>query len=161
VQLPLWTNNVATLDSTIRTDEFRERVESIQVIFEDDRCVLSQANPENRGELTMLRHALLLHITAASMTLGYVANNGTSCYVYLDTPSILQAFDLCGTNGCIILTKSTLYIDQMMNMMNLLNCDISIYGEMIWSTNVPIGSPIPTRSSMLICRPRGLLAGRK
>ena len=37
--------------------------------------------------------------------------------------------------------------------LNLLNCDVSIYGEMIWSTHV-------TRSSMSIYRPRGFLAGR-
>jgi galacturan 1,4-alpha-galacturonidase len=72
----------------------------------------------------MLRHALLLHVAAASTTLGYVVNNGTSCYVYLesltysgqpvdDTPSILQAFDLHGTNGSVILTKNTLYIDHV------------------------------------------------
>jgi hypothetical protein len=33
----------------------------------------------------MLRHALLLHVAAASTTLGYVVNNGTSCYVYLES----------------------------------------------------------------------------
>jgi galacturan 1,4-alpha-galacturonidase len=29
------------------------------------------------------------------------------------------------------------YIDQVINTTNLLNCDVSIYGEVVWSTNVP------------------------
>ena len=95
----------------------------------------------------MLRLFLLLCASATS-ALGYVVNNGTSCYVYPaslthfgqlvdDTPSILQAFDLCGINGSVILTNNTFNIDQVMNTTNLLNCDVSLYGDMIWSTNVP------------------------
>ena len=84
----------------------------------------------------------------ASTALGYVVNNGTSCYVFPealshggqpvdDTPSILQAFDLCGINGSVILTDHTFTINQVMNTTNLLNCDVSLLGEMVWSTNVP------------------------
>jgi hypothetical protein len=46
----------------------------LQQSYKDARCVLSQAKPENGGELTMLRHALLLHVAAPR--LGYVVNNG-------------------------------------------------------------------------------------
>ncbi len=94
----------------------------------------------------MLKPLLLSAI--ASTALAYVVNNGTECYVYPeslthggqpvdDTPSILQAFELCGINGSIILTDNTFHINQVMNTTNLLNCDVSLYGEMIWSTNVP------------------------
>ena len=54
-----------------------------------------------------------------------------------DTPSILRAFELCGTNGTVVLTNNTFHIDQVMNTTNLLNCDIELHGEMVWSTNVP------------------------
>jgi len=102
-----------------------------------------------------LRHALLLHVAVASTTLGYVYPESLthSGQPVDDMLSILQAFDLCGTNGSVILTKNIPYIDQVINTTNLLNCDVSIYGEMIWSTHV-------TRSSMSIYRPRGFLAGR-
>lgn len=95
----------------------------------------------------MLRSLLTLS-AAASTAVGFVVNNGTSCYVFPealthfghpvdDTPSILQAFDLCGINGSVILTDHTFHIDQVMNTTNLLNCDVSLFGEMVWSTNVP------------------------
>lgn len=96
----------------------------------------------------LLKSSLLLLLGAASTAVGYVVNNGTSCYVYPeslthfgqpvdDTPSILRAFELCGTNGSVILTDNTFHIDQVMNTTNLLNCDVELHGEMVWSTNVP------------------------
>ena len=92
--------------------------------------------------------SLLSLSLAASAALGYVVNNGTSCYLFPealthagqpvdDTPSILQAFDLCGINGSVIFTNHTFTINQVMNTTNLLNCDVSLLGEMVWSTNVP------------------------
>ena len=86
--------------------------------------------------------------TAVQSTVAYVVNNGSDCYVYPeslvngghpvdDTPSVLQAFDLCGVNGTITMTEgNTFYIDQVMNTTNLVNCDLNILGEMIWSTDV-------------------------
>lgn len=53
------------------------------------------------------------------------------------SPSILKAFELCGINGSVILPDEKFYINQVMNTTNLLNCDVSIYGELIWSTNIP------------------------
>lgn len=78
----------------------------------------------------------------------FVVNKGTECHVYPeslfygghpvdDTPSILQAFELCGTNGSVIFTDHTFNIDQVMNTTNLLNCDVSLHGELLWSTNIP------------------------
>ena len=96
----------------------------------------------------MKLQVLPLLLLWASTAAAYVVNNGTDCYVYPknlthmgqpvdDTSSILQAFDLCGINGSVILTNNTFYIDQVMNTTNLLNCDVSIYGTLIWSTNIP------------------------
>ena len=83
-----------------------------------------------------------------SLGFAYVVNNGTSCYLYPealthfgqpvdDTPSIIQAFDLCGTNGSVIFTNNTFRINQVMNTTNLLNCNVSLQGELRYSTNVP------------------------
>ena len=96
----------------------------------------------------MLLKFLSAFLLCASAGWAYVVNNGTTCYVYPeslvyggqpidDTPSILQAFDLCGINGSVIFTENTFYVDQVMNTTNLLNCNIDIYGTLIWSTNIP------------------------
>ena len=78
----------------------------------------------------------------------YVVNNGSSCYIYPeslthfgqpvdDTPSVLQAAELCGTNGTIIFTNNTFHIGQVMNLTHLLNCDIEVHGTLKWSDNIP------------------------
>ncbi|KIW77231.1 hypothetical protein Z517_09677 [Fonsecaea pedrosoi CBS 271.37] len=96
----------------------------------------------------MLLKPLFAVLAAASTAVGYVVNNGTACYVYPeslthfgepvdDTPSILQAFELCGTNGSVILTENTFHINQVMNTTGLVNCDVELHGEMIWSDNIP------------------------
>jgi galacturan 1,4-alpha-galacturonidase len=79
---------------------------------------------------------------------GYVVNNRTTCYLYPeslthfgqpvdDVPSILQAFNLCGTNGTIIFTNNKFYINQVMNTTNLLNCEVILEGELYFSDNIP------------------------
>ncbi|KAF1990884.1 glycoside hydrolase family 28 protein [Aulographum hederae CBS 113979] len=84
----------------------------------------------------------------AAPTAAYVVNNGTTCYLYPeslthsgqpvdDTPSVLQAFELCGINGTIIFTKNTFNMFQIMNTTNLLNCNVEIQGELLYSTNIP------------------------
>ena len=96
----------------------------------------------------MLFRFLVLHLLCTSGAWAYVVNYGTSCYVYPeslvyggqpvdDTPSILEAFNLCGINGTVILTDNTFHIDQIMNTTNLLNCNVDIYGTLIWSPNIP------------------------
>lgn len=83
-----------------------------------------------------------------SSVTAYVVNNGSTCYVYPeslthfgqpvdDTPSILQAFELCGTNGSVILTNNTFHVNQVMNTTGLTNCDVELHGEMVWSDNIP------------------------
>ncbi|KAF2233654.1 glycoside hydrolase family 28 protein [Viridothelium virens] len=93
--------------------------------------------------------ALWLLAAAVPSAVAYVVNNGTDCYVYPeslvndgeptdDTPSVLQAFQLCGVNGSITMTEGNhFYIDQVMNTTNLENCNVNILGEMEWSTDVP------------------------
>ncbi|KAL1961508.1 hypothetical protein VTN77DRAFT_1649 [Rasamsonia byssochlamydoides] len=91
---------------------------------------------------------LLRILPLVASAAAYVVNNGTECYVFPeslthggqpadDSPSILKAFELCGINGSVILPNEKFYINQVMNTTNLLNCDVSIYGELIWSTNIP------------------------
>lgn len=81
-------------------------------------------------------------------THAFVVNEGTTCTIYPeslthmgmpvdDTSSILKAFELCGTNGTVIFTDNTFYVNQIMNTTGLLNCDVELYGELVWSTNVP------------------------
>jgi galacturan 1,4-alpha-galacturonidase len=95
----------------------------------------------------MLRY-LLLGFGAATLASAYVVNNGTECYLYPeslthfgqpvdDSPSIQQAFELCGVNGTVIFTNHTFHIDQIMSTTNLLNVDVIIEGELLWSTNFP------------------------
>jgi hypothetical protein len=95
----------------------------------------------------MLSTVVLLASIASSAT-AYVVNNGTTCYVYPeslthfgqpvdDTPSILHAFELCGTNGSVILENYTYHVNQVMNTTGLVNCDVELHGEMRWSDNIP------------------------
>ncbi|KAK4549872.1 hypothetical protein LTR36_005173 [Oleoguttula mirabilis] len=96
----------------------------------------------------MLGQLLIPFATLLALASSYVVNNGTKCYIYPeslthfgqpvdDTPSVVQAFELCGTNGTVIFTNHTFHIDQVMNTTNLANCDVEIQGELLWSTNVP------------------------
>ena len=83
----------------------------------------------------------------ATTAFSSIVRNGSSCYIYPspaddsgqpadDAPSIMQAFAECGTDGSVILTSDVFHIDQVMNTTNLRNCDVSLYGEMIWSAGV-------------------------
>jgi len=96
----------------------------------------------------MLKLHVLAMAATITLTSAYVVNYGTACYLYPeslthfgqpvdDTPSVQQAFELCGTNGTVIFTGHTFHMHQVMNTTNLLNCDIEIQGELVWSTNVP------------------------
>lgn len=96
----------------------------------------------------MLKSTALLFAALAPFASSFVVNNGTTCTLYPeslthfgqpvdDTPSILQAFELCGTNGTVVFTNNTFTIDQVMNTTNLRNCNVELYGELVFSTNVP------------------------
>ncbi|KAL4887965.1 pectin lyase fold/virulence factor [Aspergillus ambiguus] len=80
--------------------------------------------------------------------LGYVVNEGTSCTLYPealthngqavdDAPSIHEAFSLCGTNGTVIFEDHIFHINSVLNTTNLLNCDVSLRGELRFSDNIP------------------------
>jgi polygalacturonase len=84
----------------------------------------------------------------APLTAAYVVNNGTTCTLYPealnhngeavdDAPSIHQAFDLCGINGTVIFSDNTFNINSVLNTTNLLNCDVSLRGELRFSDNIP------------------------
>jgi galacturan 1,4-alpha-galacturonidase len=96
----------------------------------------------------MLFTVLSVLSTIVTVVTGYVVNNGTTCYLYPeslphlgqaidDVPSILQAFELCGTNGTVVFTNNTFYINQVMNTTNLLNCQVILDGELYYSDNIP------------------------
>ncbi|KAK0928260.1 hypothetical protein LTS01_026191, partial [Friedmanniomyces endolithicus] len=68
----------------------------------------------------MARRAILALSALLPAALGYVVNNGTKCYIFPeslthfaqpvdDSPSILQAFELCGINGTVIFTDHTFH----------------------------------------------------
>lgn len=91
---------------------------------------------------------LSIFLALLPLVSSFVVNNGTSCYLYPeslthfgqpvdDTPSILQAFEICGTNGTVIFTDHTFHINQIMNTSNLLNTNVEIYGDLRWSDNIP------------------------
>ncbi|KAJ5624052.1 hypothetical protein N7510_000361 [Penicillium lagena] len=84
----------------------------------------------------------------APLTAAYVVNNGTTCTLYPegldhngeavdDAPSIHQAFDLCGINGTVIFSDNTFNINSVLNTTNLLNCDVSLRGELRFSDDIP------------------------
>ncbi|KAL9620689.1 MAG: hypothetical protein Q9160_004825 [Pyrenula sp. 1 TL-2023] len=97
--------------------------------------------------LKMLRH-LFIALYFNLLVEAFVVNNATDCYVYPeslthfgqpvdDTPSILQAFELCGTNGSVTFTNYTFHVDQVMTTTDLLNCNVYLQGELQYSTNIP------------------------
>jgi hypothetical protein len=56
-------------------------------------------------------------------------NNGSD-----DTPAILDAFEKCGHEGHIIFQNTTYYVDQVMDITGLSDCQIDIYGTLLVST---------------------------
>ncbi|KAJ3514052.1 hypothetical protein NLJ89_g2597 [Agrocybe chaxingu] len=99
--------------------------------------------------LTLLPPLLLLF----GQTLADVVQNGTACTVTPlsptpvpvggrppdDTPQFLDAFRRCGTTssgGSVTFTEGDFYLGQIMDVINLQNVDISIYGRLTWSTDI-------------------------
>lgn len=96
----------------------------------------------------MFLSGAFLLATTVSFAASYVVNNGTTCYLYPeslthfgqpvdDSPSIQQAFTLCGTNGSVVFTNNTFTVAQVLNTTNLLNCNVSLQGQLQFTTNVP------------------------
>ena len=78
----------------------------------------------------------------------WVDNQGSTCVLYPeslvhhgqavdDSPSIQQAFDLCGTNGTVIFSENVFHVNSVLNTTNLLNCDVHLRGELRFSDNIP------------------------
>ncbi|TGO66604.1 hypothetical protein BOTNAR_0058g00260 [Botryotinia narcissicola] len=57
--------------------------------------------------------------------------NGTD-----DAPAILSAFKTCGKDGTVVFLNHTYTINSIMNTTGLSNCNIDIYGTLLWSTNI-------------------------
>lgn len=52
-----------------------------------------------------------------------------------DTPQILEAFSQCGQDGTIVLEEGTYHIRQVMDLTDLRNVSVEIYGTLIWSAD--------------------------
>ena len=83
----------------------------------------------------------------ATLGAGYVVNEGSTCTLYPeslsndgqpvdDVPSIHEAFDLCGVDGEVIFADYTFNINSVLNTTNLANCDVSLQGELLFSTDI-------------------------
>ncbi len=91
--------------------------------------------------LSVLLPVVLLFTAPA---LAAVNVTGTDCVVTPlggtgkvdDTPQILDAFKKCGQDGTIKFMEGDYQIGQVMDVLNLKNCDIDIYGTFIWSTDI-------------------------
>lgn len=87
---------------------------------------------------------LRLLLFLCRQTVATVTQNGTACTVTPlgtdtaadDTPQILDAFKKCGQDGSITLLEGIYYIRQIMDTTTFRNVDISIYGTLVWSTDV-------------------------
>jgi hypothetical protein len=89
----------------------------------------------------------LFLLALASLTAAYVDQQGSTCTLYPeslndgqaidDAPSIHKAFGLCGHNGDVIFANHTFNINSVMNTTNLVNCDVTLRGELRWSTDIP------------------------
>ncbi|CZR56855.1 related to exopolygalacturonase [Phialocephala subalpina] len=53
-----------------------------------------------------------------------------------DTPVILDAFKNCGHGGSIVFLNQTYNINTVMNTTGLRDCEIDIYGTLIWGKNI-------------------------
>lgn len=82
---------------------------------------------------------------AVFFTVGHVTKNDSTCYVYPDSiatpgvddaPTILSAFDMCGHQGDIVLTANTFHVESVMNTTNLQDCNVHLYGEMVWGSDI-------------------------
>ncbi|GFF72727.1 alpha-L-rhamnosidase rgxB [Aspergillus lentulus] len=53
-----------------------------------------------------------------------------------DTPAILKAFHECGKGGRVVFQNTTYHVNSVMNTSELHNCDIDLYGTLLWGTNI-------------------------
>ncbi|TAQ88662.1 hypothetical protein B7494_g3030 [Chlorociboria aeruginascens] len=84
----------------------------------------------------LLPAAATVSQNGSACTVTPLSSSGTNSNSVDDTPQILDAVTKCGVNGSISFSAGTYYINQVMDTISLHNCDISIYGTFIWSTDV-------------------------
>lgn len=48
-----------------------------------------------------------------------------------DAPAIIDAFNKCGQNGNVIFSNTTYYVNSVMNITGLKNCQVDIYGTLM------------------------------
>ncbi|QKX53026.1 uncharacterized protein TRUGW13939_00097 [Talaromyces rugulosus] len=88
-----------------------------------------------------------ISLLLATRVCSYVVTYNNTCEIYPeslhhdgkdidDAPSILQAFDICGKDGNVIFTNHTFNVNSVLNTTNLVNCDVSLQGELKFSTNI-------------------------
>jgi len=77
-----------------------------------------------------------LNKTGSLCTVTPLSSLGGASSTTDDTPQILDAFKQCGKDGSIVLTEGTFNIGQVMDKLDFSNCDISIYGKLVWSTDI-------------------------
>jgi len=91
---------------------------------------------------------LLLALALAPLVTSLVIHEQNICTIYPesltnggeavdDVPSIHEAFERCGHNGKVIFAKDHVFnINSVMNTTNLENCDVSLRGELRFSTEI-------------------------
>ena len=87
----------------------------------------------------------ILIFLSACLAAGHIVHEGNTCTLYPepqstcgivdDSPSILEAFDLCGTDGTVIFSDGTFHVNSVLNTTNLANCDVQLRGELRFSTD--------------------------
>ncbi|KAJ5966262.1 hypothetical protein N7481_012976 [Penicillium waksmanii] len=92
---------------------------------------------------------LFLSLALAPLAASYVVHKGNTCTLFPeslknggdavdDVPSVYEAFKRCGHNGKVIFAKDHVFnINSVMNTTNLENCEVSLRGELRWSTDIP------------------------
>lgn len=92
---------------------------------------------------------LFLSLALAPLVASYVVHEGHTCTLFPeslknggdaidDVPSIYEAFERCGHDGKVIFAKDHVFnINSVMNTTNLQNCEVSLRGELRWSTDIP------------------------
>ncbi|KAJ5099372.1 hypothetical protein N7532_006373 [Penicillium argentinense] len=87
-------------------------------------------------------------LALASLAAGFVVHERDTCIIFPeslthdgeavdDAPSIHEAFERCGKNGKVIFEKGHVFnVNSVMNTTGLENCDVSLRGELRFSTDV-------------------------
>ncbi|EPS34321.1 putative rhamnogalacturonan alpha-L-rhamnopyranohydrolase [Penicillium oxalicum 114-2] len=92
---------------------------------------------------------LWLHLALAAAAAGWVVRQDNTCTLFPeslknggqpvdDAPSIEEAFELCGHDGKVVFAANHVFnVNSVMNTTNLVNCDVSLRGELRFSTDIP------------------------